>query len=68
MRRPDRPFHTLQLDLFRPTSRELAHQNPDWRRLPEEVRETATRLMARMLCERKTRTALDHAAGGRDDE
>lgn len=58
MRRPDRPFHTL----------ELAHQNPDWRRLPEEVRETATRLMARMLCERKTRTALDHAAGGRDDE
>jgi hypothetical protein len=63
MRRPGRPSHTLQLDLFRPTRRERARQDPDWRQLPAEARETATRLMARMLHECKMRTALDRAAG-----
>jgi hypothetical protein len=59
MRRPSRLSHTLQLDLFRPTRRERAPQDPDWRQLPAEARETATRLMARMHHERKTRAALD---------
>jgi hypothetical protein len=68
MRRPDRPRHAVQLDLFRPTSRERGRQDLDWRQLPAETRETATRLMARMLHERKTRNARARATGGRDDE
>ena len=68
MRRPDRPRHAVQLDLFKPTSRERGRQDLDWRQLPAETRETATRLMARMLQEHTTRDARDRAIGGHDDE
>ncbi len=48
MRRPERARHTIQLDLFHPIC-----PAPDWRRLPAEAREKATRLMARLLRERQ---------------
>jgi hypothetical protein len=44
MPRQDRPHHAVQLDLFRPAGRE-----PDWRRLPLEVREQARLLLAQMF-------------------
>jgi hypothetical protein len=63
MRRPDRGPQAVQLDLFRPLC-----PSPDWGALPAEVREKTTRLMARMLRQRKARDGLDRAAGGTDDE
>jgi hypothetical protein len=63
MRRPERPLHAAQLDLFRANSRE-----PDWRQLPVEAREKATHLIARMLRERRTRSTVHRPGGGRDDE
>lgn len=48
------PSHyAVQLDLFRPASRE-----PDWESLPLEVREQARRLLAQML---RTSSAQDCA-------
>jgi hypothetical protein len=44
MRRPERPRHARQLELFRADSPKL-----EWRQLPAEVRGKTTRLMARML-------------------
>jgi hypothetical protein len=40
----DQPHHAVQLDLFRPASRE-----PDWGSLPLEVREQARQLLAQMF-------------------
>ena len=53
-----------QIDLFLPPQ-PIGAKAPAWRQLPEETRDTATKLMARLL--------LDHArsdrkpAGGRHD-
>lgn len=63
MRRPERPLHAAQLDLFRADSRE-----PDWRQLPVEAREKATRLIARLLRACQTQRAVARAGGGRNDE
>ena len=63
MRRPERPRHARQLELFRPDTPKL-----EWRQLPAEVRGKATRLMARMLRERQRAEAVDEPAGGHDDE
>jgi hypothetical protein len=63
MRRPNRPRHVPQLDLFRPDLPKL-----EWRQLPAEVRGKAMQLMARMLRERQPPEADDEAAGGREDE
>ena len=63
MRRLDRPRHARQLELFRPD-----RPNLEWRQLPEDVRRTVARLMARILWERQQLRAGDQTAGGRDDE
>ncbi len=63
MRRPERPRHARQLELFRADSPKL-----EWRQLPAEVRAKTTRLMARMLQERQNLRAHDRATGGHDDE
>lgn len=63
MRRPDRRPHAVRLDLFRRHQRK-----PEWRDLAAEVREKTTRLIARMLRERKAPGRIDRAVGGRDDE
>jgi hypothetical protein len=63
MRRPERPRHTRQLELFRPDTPKL-----EWRQLPAQVRGKATHLLARMLRERQHARADDEPAGGCDDE
>lgn len=62
MRRPERPRHARQLELFR------SDDSPklEWRQLPAEIRGKATRLMARML--RQNLVARDRATGVHDDE
>jgi hypothetical protein len=63
MRRQDRPCHARQLELFRPET-----PNLEWRQLPEDVRGTVARLMARMLWKRQQLGAGNQTAGGQDDE
>lgn len=57
MPRRDPSHSAVQLDLFRPASRE-----PDWGRLPLQVREQARCLLAQML---RTSSAQDSAGESR---
>jgi hypothetical protein len=69
MRRQHRPHgghppEANQLDLFRPTA-----QEPHWLRLPEETRETAMSLMARLLdAHARLHCGRGQATGGRRDD
>jgi|PersoiStandDraft_1058852.scaffolds.fasta_scaffold04762_4 hypothetical protein len=69
MRRQHRPHgghppEANQLDLFRPTA-----QEPHWLRLPEETRETAMNLMARLLdAHARLHCGRGQATGGRRDD
>ena len=63
MRRTNRAGQAKQYDLFR-----TGCPKPEWRELPAEVREKATRLMARLLRERYRRETGERPGGGRDDE
>ena len=63
MRRPERPRHARQLELFRPDTPKL-----QWSQLPAQARGEATRLMARMLRERQNLMANEQPAGGLEDE
>jgi hypothetical protein len=63
MQRANGPSRTGQLDLF-----PLFFPGPDQARLPKEARETAARLMARMLEARAAGAPGGQRAGGRGDE
>jgi hypothetical protein len=62
MPRKNRPVPTDQPDLFPPPC-----PGPDRASLPKEARQTAARLMARMLAE-AANAAARNRAGGRGDE
>jgi len=63
MPRANRPEPAEQLDLFHPSNPEA-----EWHRLPTEARETAARLLLRMLRERGTGNPAGPTAGGPGDE
>jgi hypothetical protein len=63
MRSRVQPHQEDQLKLFHPPRR-----RPTWRRLPEEVRKRATRLLAQMLRERIARRLDGDAITEASDE
>jgi hypothetical protein len=64
MPRPNRQLPTIQLDLFCSSS----PQRLNWPVLSAEVRETVTRLIARMLSQHEPGKLPVRGDGGGDDE
>lgn len=67
-RRP--PSHRLaaeQFDLFAPLDATHSPPGLKWEQLPEETRETVTRLMARLLVDHACGDRRPRGAGGRRD-
>ncbi|WP_300074789.1 hypothetical protein [uncultured Ruegeria sp.] len=58
-----RKMTTTQLELFPDTRSTTATQTPLWRSLPDDTRQTLTRLMARLMAEH-----AGAAEGGNDHE
>ena len=64
MLRQNRQLPTIQLDLFRASSR----QQLKWLGLPAEVQEKVTRLIVRMLSQHEPGNPAVRRDGGGDDE
>lgn len=58
-----RKMKTTQLELFPDTRSTTAAQTPPWQSLPDDTRQTLTRLMARLMVEHACA-----ADGGNDHE
>jgi hypothetical protein len=57
-----------QFDLFGPPDQMHTKREPEWRQLPEEARQTATGLMARLLVEHESGDRRSLLAGGSRDD